>query len=167
MKYLGEKTMPDPRTGQPGPFDLFEFACRRCDVRGILDAPSSARGGRSGHPLLDPAGRGDCQLWERNDSSSPNVGCFGDRPMLEGWALSADYLGDNENRATMVQEQQRQQLSPRQAQMLRLIAEGLSSRGVFPRHDGEYCGVHPAGFCSGHRSSVPVGQRPSPGRPAQ
>ena len=28
MKYLGEKTMPDPRTGRPGPFDLFEFECR-------------------------------------------------------------------------------------------------------------------------------------------
>ena len=25
MKYLGEKTMPDPRAGQPAPFDLFEF----------------------------------------------------------------------------------------------------------------------------------------------
>ena len=39
MKYLGEKTMPDPRTGTPGPFDLFEFKCRWCDIRGILGAP--------------------------------------------------------------------------------------------------------------------------------
>ena len=28
IKYLGEKTMTDPRTGLPGPFDLFDFECR-------------------------------------------------------------------------------------------------------------------------------------------
>ena len=39
MKYLGEKAMPDPRTGVPGPFDLLEFECRRCDLRGLLGAP--------------------------------------------------------------------------------------------------------------------------------
>ena len=39
MKYLGEKTMPDPRTGIPGPFDIFDFACRWCDERSILGAP--------------------------------------------------------------------------------------------------------------------------------
>ena len=39
MKYLGEKTMLDPRTGIPGPFDVFEFECRWWDARGILGAP--------------------------------------------------------------------------------------------------------------------------------
>lgn len=49
--------------------------------------------------------------------SRPMPGLFGNPPTSEGWALRADYLGENENRATMAQEQQyRQQLSPRQTQ---------------------------------------------------
>ena len=41
MKYLGEKTLPDPRTGnlELARFDLFEFECRWCDCRGTLGAP--------------------------------------------------------------------------------------------------------------------------------
>ena len=41
MKYLGEKRLPDPRTGnlQLADFDLFLFECKWCEVRGVVGAP--------------------------------------------------------------------------------------------------------------------------------
>ena len=43
-------------------------------------------------------------------------------------------MGDNENRATMAPEQQQhEQLSPRQTQVLGLIAEGLTNQAIADR----------------------------------